>query len=91
MDVKYKFALCLAPVIWYDFHIDGLRFASNTPKTIFRDDIILLRDFKFRDMMLDIEVMGTDSTVTKFVIDDVERGQPKVPILLRAQCEEGTE
>lgn len=58
------------------YDVDGLRFAPNKPKTIFRDDI-LLRDFKFRDMMLDIEVMGTGSKVTKFLVDDVEREQHK--------------
>jgi len=58
------------------YDVDGLRFAPNKPQEIFRDDI-LLRDFKFRDMMVDIEVIGTGSRVTKFVVDDVEREQHK--------------
>lgn len=58
------------------YDADGFRFAPNKPKEIFREDI-LLRDFKFRDMMLDIEVIGTGSRVTKFVVDDVEREQHK--------------
>ena len=58
------------------YDVDGLRFAPNKPKEIFRENI-LLRDFRFRDMMLDIEVMGTGSKVTKFLVDDVEREQHK--------------
>ena len=58
------------------YDVDGLRFAPNKPKEIFRENI-LLRDFKFRDMMLDIEVMGTGSKVTKFLVDDTESEQHK--------------
>ncbi|KAL7492259.1 hypothetical protein ACHAWT_002084 [Skeletonema menzelii] len=60
--------------ITYD--VDGLRFAPNKPGSIFLHDI-LLRDFKFRDMILDIVVMGSGSKVTKFVVDDVEKDQHK--------------
>ncbi|KAL7444496.1 hypothetical protein ACHAXM_009355 [Skeletonema potamos] len=54
------------------YEVDGLRFAPNKPGSVFSDDI-LLHGFKFRDMMLDIVVMGSGSKVTKFVVDGVER------------------
>lgn len=60
--------------ITYD--VDELHFAPNKPGSIFVDDIVL-RDFKFREMMLDIVVMGSGSKVTKFEVDGLEGDQQK--------------
>ena len=60
--------------ITYD--VDGLRFSPNKPVSNFPDDIRLV-DFKFRDMILDIVVMGSGSVVTSFAVDGVKREQYK--------------
>lgn len=77
-------AMIYQGVFGITYEVDGLRFAPNKPASLFPDEI-LLTDFIFRDMTLDITVKGSGSKVKSFTIDGgIEREKYKGAFFLES-------